>query len=91
MLSYTPGIRIYRLLGLRNYLDNYFAMYKRLPRSFIQVEHATPRLLGVKNYLNNYFAMYKRLTLSCIRVELASPAYLGLAIISIIILPCIRV
>ena len=71
MLPHSGGPRIPRLLGVRNYLNNYFVIYKRLTRSRVL------RLLRVRNYLNNYFAMYKCLTLSRIRVKLASPAYLG--------------
>ena len=66
--------RIPRLLGVKNYLNNYLA-YKRLTRSRIRVEIA-PHLLGVWNYFAN-----KRLTLPRIRVKLATPAYLGLGII----------
>ena len=93
-LPYTRGCRISGLLGVRNYINNYLAMYKRLTASkriFCHVYASdalpytsgirTPRLLGVKSYLNNYFPIYKRLTGSRIRVELASPAYLGLGII----------
>ena len=35
------------LLGVRNYLDNYFAMYKRLTRSRIYVELPSPAYLGL--------------------------------------------
>ena len=56
-------------------------MYKRVTRSLIRVELASPAYLGVSNYLNNYFAMYTRLMLSRIRVELASPAKMELGII----------
>ena len=54
-LPYTRGTRIPRLLGVRNYLNNYFA-YKRLTRSRISVETHL-RLLAVKNYLNTCFIM----------------------------------
>ena len=37
-LPYTRGTRIPRLLGVRNYLNNYFTMYKRLTHSRIRVE-----------------------------------------------------
>ena len=75
MLPYSGGPRIPRLLGVRNYLNNYFAMYKRLTRSRVL------RLLGVRNYLNNYFAMYTRPTRFPIHTDRASPTYLGLGII----------
>ena len=35
------GSRIPHVLGVRNYLNYYFAMYKRLTRSGVQVELAT--------------------------------------------------
>ena len=35
------------LLGVRNYLNNYFAMYTRLTRSRIRVELAYPAYLGL--------------------------------------------
>ena len=80
-LPYTRGTRTPRLLGMKNYLNNYFVMYKTsdaLPN--MRGTHLR-RLLGVGNYLNNYFFMYTRLTRARIRVDLASPAYLGLGII----------
>ena len=46
-LPYTPGTRIPRLLGIKNYLNNYFAMYPQLTRSPIRVELATPASLGL--------------------------------------------
>ena len=85
------GIRIHCLLGVRNYSNNYFAMYTRLAGSRIRVELASSTYLGVRNYLNNYLAMYIRLARSRIRMELASSVDLGLGIIEIIILPCINV
>ena len=45
-LAYTRGSRIPRLLGVRNYLNNYFAMYRRLTRSHIRAELAFPAYLG---------------------------------------------
>ena len=36
-----------RLLGVRNYLNNYFAIYTRLTRSLIGVELAAPAYLGL--------------------------------------------
>ena len=36
-----------RLLGVSNYLNNYFAMYKGLTRSRIRVELASPACLGI--------------------------------------------
>ena len=86
---FTSGTRIPRLLGVWNYLNNYFAMYTRLTLPYTRGTRIC-RLLGFKNYLNNYTAMYARLTRSCILVELASPAYLGLGMIEIIILRCIN-
>ena len=78
-LPYTRRTRIPRVLGVKNYLNNYFTVCKRLTRSRIHDELASPLpLLGIRNYLNTYFAMYKRLTHSRIRVELASPVYMGL-------------
>ena len=89
-LLYTRGILIPRLLGVRNYLNNYFAMYTRLTLPYTRGTRI-PHLLGLGNYLNNYFAMYNRLPRSCIQAELATPAYLGLRIIVIIILRYINV
>ena len=54
-----------RLLGVTNYLNNYFAMYARLTRSRIRV------VLASSDYL------YARLTSSRIRVELYPPATYG--------------
>ena len=34
-----------RLLEFRNYLSNYFVMYKRLTRSLVRVELASPAFL----------------------------------------------
>ena len=45
-VPYKRGTRIPRLLGVRNYLNNYFAMYKRLTRSRIRVELASPGYMG---------------------------------------------
>ena len=45
-LPNTSGTRFPRLLGVRNYLKNYFAMYKRLTRSRMRVEFASPAYLG---------------------------------------------
>ena len=44
---YTRGTRVYPLLGVRTYLNNYFAMYTRLTRSRIRVELAYPAYLGL--------------------------------------------
>ena len=41
-LPYMRGTRIPRLVGVRNYLTNYFTIYKRLTRSRIRVELASP-------------------------------------------------
>ena len=38
-LPYTRGARIPRLYGVKNCLNNYFAMYKRLTRSCIRYVH----------------------------------------------------
>ena len=45
-LPSTRGTRVPHLLGVRNYLENYFAMYPRLTRSHIRVELASPTYLG---------------------------------------------
>ena len=81
VLPYTCGTRSPRLLGVRNYLNNYFAMCKRLTHSRIRVELAAPRLVGVSNYLNKYFARCTCLTRCPIQADLASNTYLGLGII----------
>ena len=47
-LPYTRETRIRRLLGVENYLNNYFTMYKRLTRSSIRVEFASPAYLGLR-------------------------------------------
>ena len=44
-LSYTRGTHIPRVLGVRNYLKNYFAIYKRLTLSRIRVELAAAACL----------------------------------------------
>ena len=75
------GFRIPRLRGVRNYLNNYFSMYKLLTRSRRTHESRIPRLRGVRNYLNKHFGMYKRVTRSRLHVELASAAYFGLGIL----------
>ena len=41
------GTRIPRLKGFKNYLNNYYAMYKRLTRSRISVELVSPDYLGL--------------------------------------------
>ena len=74
------GTRIPRILGIRNYLKNYFAMYKRLTRSRIQVELTSPPAWSYKLFEKLFF-MYKLLTHSRIRVQLASRVYLRLEII----------
>ena len=45
VLSYTRGTRIPRLLVVRNYFNNYFAKYTRLPHSRIRTELASPAYL----------------------------------------------
>ena len=47
VLPYTRGYRILRLLGVWNYLNNYCAKYKRLTRSGIRLELASPAYLGL--------------------------------------------
>ena len=47
MILYTRGTRIPRLLKVKNYSNNYFAIYPRLTRSRIRVELATPAYLGL--------------------------------------------
>ena len=44
---YTRGTRIPRILGVRNYINNYFAMYKRLTRSHIHADLPPPTYLGL--------------------------------------------
>ena len=44
---HTRGTRIPRLLNVRNYLKNYFAMYKRLTRTRIRVELTSSAYLGL--------------------------------------------
>ena len=44
-LPYTRGTGILRLLMVRDYLKNYYAMYTRLTRSHIRVELAFPAYL----------------------------------------------
>ena len=76
-----------RLVGLRNYLNNYFFFLFLfiLPCKTSEALPYTrgariPRLLGVRYYLNNYFANYTLMAHSRIRVETASPACFGLGI-----------
>ena len=79
-LPYTGQTRISRLLGVKNYLNNYLAMCTLSDLLPYTRESRIARLLEVINYLNNYFAIYTCLTRFRIRVELASPAW-GLRII----------
>ena len=46
-LPYTPETRIPRLLGFKNYLNDYFSMYKRRTRSRIRVKDASDAYLGL--------------------------------------------
>ena len=46
-LPYTRRTRIPRLLGVKNYLNNYFA-YNRLSVSLTLVELAAPAYLGLR-------------------------------------------
>ena len=78
---YTLGTRVPRLLGVRNYLNNYFSMYTRLTRLPYTPETRISHILGFRNYLNNYFSMYTSLTRSYIHADLASPTYFWLRII----------
>ena len=41
-LPYTAEARIHRLLGVKNYLNNYFAMYTCLARFRVGVKLASP-------------------------------------------------
>ena len=45
-LSYTGGTRLPRILGVKNYLNNYFAMNTCLLRYRMRVELASPVYLG---------------------------------------------
>ena len=45
-LPYTRGICIARILGIYDYLNNYFALYTRLTRSRIRVELESPASWG---------------------------------------------
>ena len=56
---YTRGNHIPRLLGVKNYLNNYFA-YKRLTRFRIRVKLASPAYLGL--------GIIQIITLPCINV-----------------------
>ena len=47
-LLYARETRIPRLLGDRNYINNYFAMYTCLTRFRIRVELASPAYLGFR-------------------------------------------
>ena len=44
---YTHGTRIARLLGVRNYLNNYFNIYIRLSHFRIRMELVSPTYLGL--------------------------------------------
>ena len=44
---YRRRTSIPRLLGFKNYLNNYYAMYTRLTRSRISVEFASPAYFGL--------------------------------------------
>ena len=46
-LVYTRGSVIPRPLGDRNYLNIYFAMYKRVTRSWVHLDLASPTYLGL--------------------------------------------
>ena len=69
VLPYASGTRISRLLGVRNYLNDYFSSIKS---DVLTRGTRIPRLFGVGNYLNNYFCMYlgfgiiQIITLTCI-------------------------
>ena len=46
-LPYTRGTRSPHILGFKNYLNNYYAMYKRLTCSRIRLEFASTAYLGL--------------------------------------------
>ena len=46
-LPYTSGTRIPFLLGVKNYLNNYFAMYRSLTHTRIRAELASSAYLGL--------------------------------------------
>ena len=43
----SRGTRIRRLLWVKNYLKNYFAMYKHVTHSRIRVELVSPAYMGL--------------------------------------------
>ena len=47
-LPYARVTRFLRLLGDKNYLNNYFAMYTRLPRSRLRVYLESPAFLVLR-------------------------------------------
>ena len=47
-LPYTRETRLHRLLGVRNYLNNYFAIYTRLTRSHIHADVESLANLGLR-------------------------------------------
>ena len=46
--KYKRGPRIPHLLGFKNYLNNYYAMYKRLMRSRVRADLTSPTYLGLR-------------------------------------------
>ena len=47
-LTYMRGTRISRLLKVKNFLNNYFNMYKRKSRTRICMGLASPDYLGLR-------------------------------------------
>ena len=47
-LPYTRGRRLHRLPGVKNFLNNYLAMYRRLTLSRIRLELAPPAYVGLE-------------------------------------------
>ena len=47
-LPYICGTRIPHLIGVKDYLNNYFAMFSRMSRSRTRVELASPTYLGLR-------------------------------------------
>ena len=77
MLPYTGGTPIARLLGVRNYLNNYFVIYTRLTCSRICVELASPGYMGFGFHLIINLIPHDHLCDFLFYVELAFPGYLG--------------
>ena len=69
--------RISRLLGVRNYLNNYFAMYTRRTCSRICVELVSLGYMGFGVHLIINLIPHDRRRDFLFYVELAFPGYLG--------------